>query len=113
MISAAAIFLAAKVEENPRRMREVTSITCDLAAGKEPLRDSTGKLVVDDNRPSFQETRKKILYFEEVLNHTLCFDLTIRQPQFALIKGSRLVWKNEQAVATKVASVGWALINDT
>lgn len=116
MIAAAAIFLAAKVEESQRRLRDVVSVTLDLDADKEPLRESThaAKLIVDETRSMFHETRKRILYFEEVMNQTLCFDLTIRQPQFVLIKGSHIVWKDEQAeVAKKVAQVGWAFINDS
>ncbi|KAK4695553.1 hypothetical protein P7C70_g8529, partial [Phenoliferia sp. Uapishka_3] len=115
IMAASAFFLASKVEEQARRLKDVVSATLELDADREPNRPRDRRhLPVDEASEVFTKTRQRILFFEEALLRVLCFDLTIRQPYTDMVKGVGLMWRNENTVvATKVKRAAWPFITDS
>lgn len=112
-LAAAAFFLASKVEEHPRRLRDVVGATLDLDAGK-IIRGGERFAPPDEQTPDYVEMRKRILFFEEVLLRTLCFDLTVRQPYWPMVRGAKMIWKDERVeTGHKVSKVAWCFISDS
>lgn len=63
------MFLATKVEERMRKLRDV-AIVCTKVASKNP------KLVVDEQSKDFWRWSEILIYNEELLLEALCFDVT-------------------------------------
>lgn len=72
-IAATALFLATKVEENCRKMKELV-VACVRVALKDPNK------LVDEQTKDFWKWRDTILYSEDVLLESLCFDLNVESP---------------------------------
>lgn len=68
-----ALFLATKVEESCRKVKELVVAFCRVAQ-KNP------NLVIDEQSKDWWRWRDCILHNEDVLLETLCFDLTIESP---------------------------------
>ncbi|WPH02025.1 Hypothetical protein R9X50_00488000 [Acrodontium crateriforme] len=80
--AATCLFLATKVEESGRKMKEMILTFCRVAQ-KNP------NLIIDEQSKDFWKWRDSILLNEDVLLETLCFDLTIESPHrllFELLK---------------------------
>jgi protein BUR2 len=71
--AATCLFLATKVEESCRKMKEMMSTFCRVAQ-KNP------NLVVDEQSKDFWRWRDWVLQEEDFLLETLCFDLTVESP---------------------------------
>ncbi|CAM0139569.1 unnamed protein product [Umbelopsis sp. WA50703] len=96
-IGATAIFLATKVEESGRKLRDIVTVCAQKAAKNE-------KLVLDEQSKDFQRWRDIILYDEGVLLEAICFDLSVEHPYHYLllyIKSNRL------------AQIAWMFVNDS
>lgn len=72
-IAATALFLASKVEENCRKMKELV-VACVRVALKDPNK------LVDEQTKDFWKWRDTILYSEDLLLEGLCFDLNVESP---------------------------------
>ncbi|KAJ4382446.1 hypothetical protein N0V86_002781 [Didymella sp. IMI 355093] len=72
-VAATALFLATKVEENCRKMKELV-VACVRVALKDPNK------LVDEQTKDFWKWRDTILYSEDVLLESLCFDLNVESP---------------------------------
>lgn len=72
-IAATALFLATKVEENCRKMKELV-VACCRVAQKQP------SLIVDEQSKEYWKWRDTILHNEDLLLEALCFDLQLEQP---------------------------------
>ncbi|KAF2191178.1 cyclin-like protein [Zopfia rhizophila CBS 207.26] len=72
-IAATSLFLATKVEENCRKMKELV-VACVRVALKDPNK------LVDEQTKDFWKWRDTILYSEDVLLETVCFDLSVEPP---------------------------------
>ncbi|KAH7139344.1 cyclin-like protein [Dendryphion nanum] len=72
-VAATALFLATKVEENCRKMKELV-IACVRVALKDPNK------LVDEQTKDFWKWRDTILYSEDVILESLCFDLSVESP---------------------------------
>ena len=68
--AATALFLATKVEENCRKMKELV-VACCRVAQKQP------NLVIDDQNKEYWKWRDTILQNEDLLLEALCFDLQL------------------------------------
>lgn len=80
--AAVALFLATKVEESCRKMKELITAFCRVAQ-KNP------NLIVDEQSKDFWKWRDCLLHNEDVLLEVLCFDLTVESPHrhlFTLLK---------------------------
>ncbi|KAI9792773.1 MAG: hypothetical protein M1816_001505 [Peltula sp. TS41687] len=102
-VGATALFLATKVEENCRKMREFV-IACCRVAQKNPL------LVVDEQSKEYWNWRDTILHNEDILLEALCFDLTYAPPYKVLFDSlNKLDVQDNQ----ELRETCWTFINDT
>lgn len=102
-VAATAIFLATKVEENYRKMRELV-VACCRVAQKQP------NLVVDEQSKEYWKWRDTILHNEDLLLEALCFDLQLEQPHRILLDLMRFhdIQENKQ-----LRNASWAFVNDS
>lgn len=102
-VAATAIFLATKVEENYRKMRELV-VACCRVAQKQP------NLVVDEQSKEYWKWRDTILHNEDLLLEALCFDLQLEPPYRILLDFLRYydVQENKQ-----LRNTSWAFLNDS
>ncbi|KAI8578882.1 hypothetical protein K450DRAFT_244953 [Umbelopsis ramanniana AG] len=100
-IAATAIFLATKVEESGRKLRDIVTVCAQKAAKNE-------KLVLDEQSKDFQRWRDIILYDEGVLLEAICFDLTIEHPYHYL-----LLYIHELRESNRLAQTAWMFVNDS
>ncbi|KAM0747499.1 cyclin-like protein [Meredithblackwellia eburnea MCA 4105] len=120
-MSIAAFFLASKVEESSRRLKDVVAASLvldDFDGMSEELKlrniPNHQTFRPSDSHPNFAETRRKALFFEEVLLRTLCFDLTVEQPFWVMLKAVKEIWKDENATKGKdVARRAWSFLSDS
>lgn len=95
------MFLATKVEENPRKLP-------DLILWSTRVSRKDDSLVLDEQSKEYWRWRDVILYKEEMLLETLCFDFDIVHPYdeiLALVK--RFAPGN-----SALGKCAWAFIND-
>ncbi|TPX25231.1 hypothetical protein DIZ76_010681 [Coccidioides immitis] len=102
-IAATALFLATKVEENCRKMRELI-IACCRVALKQP------NVVVDEQSKEFWKWRDTILHNEDLLLEALCFDLQLEQPYRLLYDFLCYLHQHDNKPLRNSA---WAFINDS
>ncbi|MCJ1361023.1 hypothetical protein MMC16_000119 [Acarospora aff. strigata] len=102
-IAATSLFLATKVEENCRKMRELV-IACCRIAQKNP------NLVIDEQSKEYWRWRDTILHNEDVLLEALCFDLSLEPPYNTLF--DFLVYFGE-GNNRKLRNAAWAFVNDS
>ncbi|KAL6245036.1 hypothetical protein RBB50_007811 [Rhinocladiella similis] len=102
-VAATALFLATKVEENYRKMRELV-VACCRVAQKKP------DLVVDEQSKEYWKWRDTILHNEDLLLEALCFDLQLELPYRILLDFLRFydVQENKQ-----LRNTSWAFLNDS
>ena len=101
-IAATALFLATKVEENCRKMKELV-VACCRVAQKQP------SLVVDEQSKEYWKWRDTILHNEDLLLEALCFDLQLEQPYRILFEF--LCYYGVQN-DKNLRNVSWAYLND-
>ncbi|KAJ9382750.1 hypothetical protein DTO063F5_5589 [Paecilomyces variotii] len=102
-IAATSLFLATKVEENCRKMREIV-VACCRVAQKNP------NLVVDEQSKEFWKWRDTILHNEDLLLEALCFDLQLEQPYRILYDFICFFGGNENK---NLRNAAWAFVNDS
>lgn len=102
-MGATCLFLATKVEETNRRLRDV-AISCTKIASKNL------KLVVDEQSKDYWRWRDIILLNEDILLEALCFDLTLDSPYSLL---SNYVDKLGVGHLTALKKCAWAFVNDS
>ncbi|RMZ88290.1 hypothetical protein DV736_g4471, partial [Chaetothyriales sp. CBS 134916] len=102
-VAATALFLATKVEENCRKMKELI-VACCRVAQKQP------NLVVDEQNKEYWKWRDTILHNEDVLLEALCFDLQLEQP-YRILFG----WMQYYGVESHkvLRNTSWAFLNDS
>ncbi|KAL4928429.1 uncharacterized protein BDV17DRAFT_282007 [Aspergillus undulatus] len=102
-IAATSLFLATKVEENVRRMKELVVAVCRVAQ-KQP------NLVVDEQSKEFWKWRDTILHHEDILLEALCFDLQLEQPYKILYDYICFFGVNDNK---HIRNSSWAFLNDS
>lgn len=102
-LAATAIFLATKVEENCRKMKELV-VACCRVAQKNP------NLMVDEQTKDFWKWRDTILYNEDVLLETICFDLTVESPHKLFFDMIRYYGIEHNK---RLRTAGWAFVSDS
>ncbi|GAB7361922.1 hypothetical protein MBLNU230_g1960t1 [Neophaeotheca triangularis] len=100
--AATALFLATKVEESCRKMKELITAFCRVAQ-KNP------NLIVDEQSKDFWKWRDCILYNEDVLLEVLCFDLTVESPHRLLFHMLKFYGHEHNKPFRNSA---WALVTD-
>ena len=102
-IAATSLFLATKVEENCRKMKELV-VACCRVAQKAP------NLLVDEQSKEFWRWRDTILHNEDLLLEALCFDLQLEQPYRILFDFLCYYGAHENK---KLRNAAWAFVNDS
>lgn len=102
-VAATALFLATKVEENCRKMRELV-VACCRVAQKQP------NLVVDEQSKEYWKWRDTILHNEDLLLEALCFDLQIEQP-YRILYDFLCYYKVQEN--KHLRNTSWAFLNDS
>lgn len=102
-IAATALFLATKVEEHTRKLKDLVAACCRVAQ-KNP------NLLVDEQTKDFWLWRDTIIYNEDVLLETLCFDLTTESPYKLLYDFLRYFGLHHNK---KLRDGAWAFLNDS
>ncbi|KAL4979308.1 hypothetical protein BDW66DRAFT_157509 [Aspergillus desertorum] len=102
-IAATSLFLATKVEENVRRMKELVIAVCRVAQKKPDL-------VVDEQSKEFWKWRDTILHHEDILLEALCFDLQLEQPYRILYDYICFFGVNDNK---HIRNSSWAFLNDS
>jgi protein BUR2 len=102
-IAATSLFLATKVEENCRKMKELV-VACCRVAQKQP------NLVVDEQNKEYWRWRDTILVNEDLLLEALCFDLALEHPYRILF--DVLCYYNVQD-NKRLRNAAWAFVNDS
>ncbi|KAK5169604.1 uncharacterized protein LTR77_005581 [Saxophila tyrrhenica] len=77
--AATALFVAAKVEESSRKMKELILAFCRVAQ-KNP------NLIIDEQNKDWWKWKDCVLYNEDVLMETICFDFTVESPHRQLFE---------------------------
>ncbi|WBW74385.1 P-TEFB associated cyclin, cyclin T Pch1 [Schizosaccharomyces osmophilus] len=101
-IAATCVFLASKVEDSNRKLRDII-INCAKVAQK------SNNILIDEQTKEYWRWRDVILYTEEIILEALCFDFKVDHPFNDLM---RLIQKHasDHKNLTKVA---WTYINDS
>ena len=102
-IAATCLFLATKVEENCRKMRELV-IACVKVAQKDPSK------VVDEQDREYWRWKDNILLYEDRLMEALCFDFSLEPPYKTLFE---LLLRFNVEDNKKLRNAAWAFINDS
>lgn len=102
-IAATALFLATKVEENCRKMKELV-VACVRVALKDPNK------LVDEQTKDFWKWRDTILYSEDVLLEALCFDLNVESPYKIMYDMMRYYGVEHNK---KLRNSAWAFLSDS
>ncbi|CAO3683526.1 unnamed protein product [Rhizopus microsporus] len=76
-IAATSLFVATKVEECTRRMKDIVT-ACAQKAQK------NDKLSLEEDSKDFIRWKETLLHYEVILLETLCFDLTVQQAHTSL-----------------------------
>lgn len=102
-VAAASLFLATKVEENCRKMKDLV-VQCARVAQKQPDK------VVDEQDKEFWRWRDTILQLEDTLLEALCFDLSL-VPPYATLYAALLHFGHDADKPLRNAA--WAFVNDS
>lgn len=102
-MAATSLFLATKVEENCRKMKELV-VACVRVAQKDPNK------VVDEQDTEFWRWKDNILHNEDLLLEAICFDLNLDPPYKALFE--LLVYFGEEN-NKRLRNAAWAFVNDS
>jgi cyclin T len=99
MIAIACVFLATKVEETPKRLREVI----DQA-------HSVHKLKIDNTSAKYTSFRTELLSCEKGILQTIAFELTVEHPYKFLLEYITKI--GELSLSKDLAQSAWNFIND-
>ena len=102
-VAAACLFLASKVEENCRKMKDLV-VACVRVAQKSPSKE------VDDQDKEFWRWRDTILALEDILLEALCFDLMLESP-YTTLYNLLIQFRLEEHKGLRNAA--WTFVNDS
>lgn len=102
-MAATCLFLAYKVEECVRKMRELV-VACVRVAQKDPHKN------VDEQDKEYWRWRDNILQYEDLLLEAICFDLSLEPPYKTLFD---LLMQFEQGDNKRLRNAAWAFVNDS
>lgn len=102
-IAATCLFLATKVEENCRKVKELV-VACVKVALKDPGKD------VDEQDKEYWRWRDNITTFEDLLMEALCFDFSLEPPYKTLFE---LLLRFKAEDNKRLRNAAWAFVNDS
>ncbi|MCJ1253228.1 hypothetical protein MMC24_001039 [Lignoscripta atroalba] len=102
-VAATSLFLATKVEENCRKMKELV-VACVRVAQKDPSK------VVDEQDKEYWRWKDTILQLEDLLLEAICFDLSVEPPYKTLFDFLVFFGAEENK---RLRNAAWAFVNDS
>ena len=102
-VAATSLFLAIKVEENCRKMRELV-VACVRVAQKDPNK------AVDEQDKEYWRWRDTLLQMEDLLLEAICFDLSVEAPYKTL---SDFLVRLKSEDNKRLRNTAWAFLNDS
>ena len=102
-MAATSLFLATKVEENCRKMKDLV-IACVRVAQKDPYK------TVDEQDKEYWKWRDNILLNEDLLLEAICFDLRL-EPPYKTLYDLLLCFRAEEN--KRLRNAAWAFISDS
>ncbi|CAM6101310.1 unnamed protein product [Calypogeia fissa] len=103
IIATICMFLAGKVEETPRPLRDVILMSYDIRHKKDPTAVARIK-----QKETFEEQKELVLVGERLVLTTLGFDLNIAHPYKPLVAAI----KKLKVAQNALAQVAWNFVND-
>jgi hypothetical protein len=100
-VAATCIFLATKVEENPRKLPDLITASARFSQRNQDLE-------IDGQSKEYWKWRDTILYTEEHLLEALCFDFDVKHPYDYILE---LVHQFAPGNSS-LGKCAWAFIND-
>eukprot|EP01114_Cavostelium_apophysatum_P001126 TRINITY_DN10967_c0_g1_i1.p1 TRINITY_DN10967_c0_g1~~TRINITY_DN10967_c0_g1_i1.p1 ORF type:complete len:212 (-),score=12.21 TRINITY_DN10967_c0_g1_i1:345-980(-) len=97
LIVMSCLYLAAKLEESPKKLRDVISTAYNIQHRKTILIDNT-----------YWELRDKVVAHEHILLRTIGFDLSVKRPQKYLLN-----YLKSMKASTELTQVSWNILNDS
>ncbi|XP_073470180.1 cyclin-T1 isoform X1 [Aquarana catesbeiana] len=91
-IAPAALFLAAKVEEQPRKLEHVIKVVHACLNSKEPMPDT--------NSEAYLQQAQDLVILESIILQTLGFEITIDHPHTHVVKCTQLVRASKDLAQT-------------
>ncbi|KAF9586665.1 thiosulfate sulfurtransferase (rhodanese)-like domain-containing protein 2 [Lunasporangiospora selenospora] len=104
-IGATCVYLASKTEESTRKFKDVIVACAQKAAKKETP--------IDDQSKEYRLWKDTIIYTEETLLETLCFELSVEHPYPFMLWFFNKHYTSDVHRARKLKNVAWAFINDS
>ncbi|XP_057544857.1 cyclin-T1-3-like [Amaranthus tricolor] len=102
-IATACMFLAGKVEETPRPLKDVILVSYDIMNKKDPVAVQKIK-----QKEVYEQQKELILLGERVVLATLGFDLNVQHPYKPLVEAI----KKFKVAQNALAQVAWNFVND-
>ncbi|TKA71760.1 hypothetical protein B0A55_08588 [Friedmanniomyces simplex] len=101
-VAAVSLFLATKVEESSRALKDMITAFCRVAQ-KNP------NLLIDDQSKDYWRWKDCVLIHEDVLLETLCFDLTVESPHRQLFELLKCYGVEHNK---RLRNAAWAFVTD-
>ncbi|CAM8973114.1 unnamed protein product [Rhodiola kirilowii] len=102
-IATVCMFLAGKVEETPRPLKDVILVSYDIIHKKDPVAAQKIK-----QKEVYEQQKELILIGERVVLVTLAFDLNVHHPYKPLVEAI----KKFKVAQNALAQVAWNFVND-
>ncbi|GAA6034174.1 hypothetical protein JCM8097_003766 [Rhodosporidiobolus ruineniae] len=110
----AAVFLACKVEEQPKSSKLITHVLFEIRRGKVRGRwPGPNPPIPETSRPGFDDMRRKLTIVEEAMLNALCFDMTVRDPHYLIVLAAEKIWREDKEAREKLVGAAWSFLNDT
>jgi protein BUR2 len=102
-VAAGCLFLASKVDENSRKIKEFVIACCRVA-------QKNNNLEVDEQNKEFWRWKDTLVAYEDMCLEALCFDLQLEQPHKICYDFLCYFGKNDHKALRNAA---WAFLNDS
>jgi len=106
-LATAALFLSGKVEESPKKLRDVISFA-------DMVRNKSTKESFEPESPEYLKRRDEVLLAERSVLQTMAFDLVVEHPYKHLLAYVKTLKGNQSNESFKnLAQVAWNFVNDS
>lgn len=112
IVATACLFLAAKVEETPKPLKEVVRVAY-LVQHKNEYDDAVKRI---HQKERFEEHREKVLQAERLILHTVGFDFNVEHPYKHILNIARELGQREEQLEIhhrRATQVAWNFANDS
>jgi len=105
-IAIACLFLAGKVEETPKKLKDVIQISHKLSHQFFTPKEKYNTLKLDS--PQYEDLQKRIVIYERIILQALSFDLNVEHPYKYLLEYIKKMNGNRG-----LAQTAWNFVNDS